>query len=41
MHLEINHEKQDYSHVVVMPHADRKVLTEFLTDLEKDSVTRS
>jgi histidine decarboxylase len=39
MHLEINHEKQDYAHVVVMPHANRKVLTEFLTDLDKDSVT--
>jgi glutamate/tyrosine decarboxylase-like PLP-dependent enzyme len=39
MHLEINHEKQDYAHVVVMPHASRKVLTEFLTDLDKNSVT--
>jgi len=29
MHLEINHEKQDHAHVVVMPHANRKVLTEF------------
>ncbi|MDD1633778.1 MAG: histidine decarboxylase, partial [Methylococcaceae bacterium] len=37
MHLDINHEKQDYAHVVVMPHANRKVLTEFLTDLNKDS----
>ncbi|MFZ2312482.1 MAG: pyridoxal-dependent decarboxylase [Methylobacter sp.] len=40
MHLEINHQKQDYAHVVVMPHANREVLTEFLTDLDKDSVTR-
>jgi histidine decarboxylase len=39
MHLEINHKKQDYAHVVVMPHANRKVLTEFMTDLDKDSVT--
>jgi len=38
--LEINHQKQDYAHVVVMPHANREVLTEFLTDLDKDSVTR-
>jgi glutamate/tyrosine decarboxylase-like PLP-dependent enzyme len=38
MHLDINHEKQNYAHVVVMPHVNRKVLTEFLTDLEKDSV---
>ncbi len=37
MHLEIDHEKQEYAHVVVMPHANRKVLTEFLTDLDKDS----
>ena len=37
MHLDINHEKQDYAHVVVMPHANRKVLTEFLTDLNKYS----
>ena len=35
MHLEINNQKQDFAHVVVMPHANRKVLDEFLTDLEK------
>ena len=35
MHLEINHQKQDYAHVVVMPHANRDVLTEFMTDLDK------
>jgi histidine decarboxylase len=40
MHLEINHQKQDYAHVVVMPHADRQVLTEFMNDLDKDSVAR-
>ena len=36
MHLSINNIKQDYAHVVVMPHATRKILTEFLTDLEED-----
>ncbi|MFA6051511.1 MAG: pyridoxal-dependent decarboxylase [Methylobacter sp.] len=40
MHLEINHQKQDYAHVVVMPHADRQVLTEFMNDLGKDAVAR-
>jgi hypothetical protein len=39
MHLEINHQKQDYAHVVLMPHANRQILTEFLADLEKDSAT--
>ncbi|MGR9000193.1 MAG: pyridoxal-dependent decarboxylase, partial [Gammaproteobacteria bacterium] len=38
MHLEENRQKQEYAHVVVMPHASRQILTEFLTDLEKDSV---
>lgn len=38
MQLEINSKKQDYAHVVVMPHANRTVLTEFLADLEKDRV---
>lgn len=28
---------QDYAHVVVMPHVNRKVITEFLADLEKGS----
>ena len=37
MQLTINNTKQNYAHVVVMPHANRKVLSEFLTDLEKDS----
>ncbi|MCF7965274.1 MAG: histidine decarboxylase [Methylobacter tundripaludum] len=41
MHLDINHQKQEYAHVVVMPHADRKVLTEFMTDLDKDSMPLS
>ena len=40
MQLEIKRKKQDYAHVVVMPHVNQNVLTEFLTDLEKDSVTR-
>jgi len=40
MHLGNNHEKQEYAHVVVMPHANRQVLAEFLTDLEKDSISR-
>jgi len=40
MHLEINHVKQDYAHVVVMPHVKREVLAEFLSDLNKDSATR-
>jgi glutamate/tyrosine decarboxylase-like PLP-dependent enzyme len=38
MRLDLGHQSQDYAHVVVMPHANRKVLTEFLTDLEKDAV---
>jgi histidine decarboxylase len=40
MQLEINQKKQDYAHVVVMPHVTQDVLTEFLTDIEKDSVTK-
>ncbi|MGR9086153.1 MAG: pyridoxal-dependent decarboxylase [Gammaproteobacteria bacterium] len=28
---------RDFAHVVIMPHADRQVLAEFLSDLEKDS----
>lgn len=38
MRLEIGHEQRDYAHVVVMPHVNREVLTEFLTDLDKDTV---
>ncbi|MGR8934017.1 MAG: pyridoxal-dependent decarboxylase [Gammaproteobacteria bacterium] len=37
MHLEKNAEKQEYAHVVVMPHADRQVLSEFLADLQQDA----
>lgn len=40
MHLEINNEKQEFAHVVVMPHVNRNVLSEFLTDLGKNPVTR-
>lgn len=40
MHMEINHQKHEYAHVVVMPHADRQVLSEYLTDLEKDMTAR-
>jgi histidine decarboxylase len=35
MHLSDGRSTQDYAHVVVMPHADRQVLEEFLSDLEK------
>ena len=38
MQLVQNNKRQDFAHVVVMPHVNRKVLTEFLTDLEKDSI---
>jgi histidine decarboxylase len=41
MQLAQNNKRQDYAHVVVMPHISQKVLTEFLTDLEKDSNTFS
>lgn len=37
MHLTINNTKQNYAHVVVMPHATVKILSEFLADLEKNS----
>ena len=37
MRLETDQQKQDYAHVMVMPHVDRRVLTEFLTDLEQDA----
>jgi len=36
MRLEINHGKQDFAHAVVMPHASKEILSEFLADLEKD-----
>jgi hypothetical protein len=35
MHLEIDNKKQEYAHVVVMPHVNRNVISEFLTDLDK------
>ena len=40
MHSNMNNIKQNYAHVVIMPHANRKVLSEFLNDLEKDPVIR-
>ena len=36
MHLETNGEKQDFAHVVIMPHVNQNVLSEFLTDLEEN-----
>ena len=35
MHLKINKIEEDFAHVVVMPHAAREVLSEFLEDLSK------
>lgn len=40
MHLEINHQQQDYAHVVVMPHVNRQVIAEFLNDLELNSSSK-
>lgn len=40
MHLTVNNEKQDYAHAMVMPHVDRKVLTEFLADLDQEALPR-
>ena len=40
MRLDVENQKLDFAHVMVMPHADRKVLAEFLNDLEIDSATR-
>ena len=33
MHLNIDESDDDFAHVVVMPHATKKVLVEFLNDL--------
>lgn len=41
MELEANNKKQDFAHIVVMPHAGQKILNEFLADIEKDSVINS
>ena len=35
MHLQSDDRVEEYAHVVVMPHATRDVLCEFLADLEK------
>jgi glutamate/tyrosine decarboxylase-like PLP-dependent enzyme len=40
MHLQKAKSMQDYAHVVVMPHVDRHVIAEFLSDLEKDLPSR-
>lgn len=37
MELEIKQKKQDYAHVVIMPHVNREVTTEFLADLAEGS----
>ena len=37
MQLEVDGQSQDWAHVVVMPHVNRDVLTEFLTDLDQAS----
>ena len=39
MQLVVNGEKQDFAHVVVMPHASQKVLAEFLSSLDKRAVS--
>lgn len=39
--LENNGMKESYSHVVVMPHVTREIITEFLTDLGRDASFRS
>jgi histidine decarboxylase len=36
MHLEIDGKKDHFAHVVIMPHVSKKVLDEFLTDLQVD-----
>jgi glutamate/tyrosine decarboxylase-like PLP-dependent enzyme len=40
MKITVNGKEEDYAHVVVMPHASRKVLDNFLTDLDADSTVR-
>lgn len=37
MSLNVNGGYQDFAHVVIMPHANQKVLSEFLTDLEENN----
>jgi glutamate/tyrosine decarboxylase-like PLP-dependent enzyme len=36
MHLDIDGQLQDFAHAVVMPHIKKKVLDEFLSDLDED-----
>lgn len=40
MHLEDEDGIQEFAHVVVMPHVRRKVIDEFLTDLDNDGTIR-
>jgi histidine decarboxylase len=40
MHLEDEDGIQEFAHVVVMPHVTRKVIDEFLTDLNNDRTIR-
>ncbi len=35
MHLTSNSKRDEYAHVMVMPHASKKVITEFLDDMDK------
>ena len=37
MHLINNGIRQDYAHVVVMPHVNKQVIADFMNDLERDS----
>ena len=39
MHLRRDAEKQHYAHAVIMPHVDRNIIDEFLSDLERDSIS--
>ncbi len=34
MKLDLDGENQDFAHVVIMPHVNKKILSEFLTDIE-------
>lgn len=40
MKLPVNQKMEDFAHVVVMPHATDKVLTEFMTDVDRDTGAR-
>jgi histidine decarboxylase len=34
MHLDVNNKSEEFAHAVVMPHVSRKILSEFLADLD-------